>query len=194
MDGVSADLHAPRRSDATRNRAAIVEAARQLLGDSADFPMSEVARRAGVGQGTLYRNFPDRNHLAAAVLEDEVDQIEQLASRHVDDPDAFFVLLRAMTEAIARSNALPELARRDAAVDVALERSRKRIRALLSGPLRAAKGAGSVRRDLVLDDVFILLWMIRGANTLAYDQASRVAIASRALTLVLDGVLPSGRP
>jgi hypothetical protein len=66
-----------------------------------------------------------------------------------------------MAEAIARSNALPELARREPAVDTALERSRERVRALLAGPLRIAKTAGSVRRDLALDDVFMLLWMVR---------------------------------
>ncbi len=185
-------VQAPRRSDAQRNREALLEAARQLFAESAEFPMSEVARRAGVGQGTLYRNFPDRTHLAAALMEDEVDQLERLASQHVDDPDAFFVLLRAMAETMARSNTLPELARRDPTVDSALEASRNRVRGFMAGPLRAAKAAGSVRRDLTLDDLLVVLWMIRGASLLAADPVARAATLSRALTLALDGVTPPG--
>ena len=96
----------PKRKDARRNREAILEAARELFADSSDFPMAEVARRAGVGHGTLYRNFPDRTYLAASIMADEVDRLERLGAEHADDPDAFFVLLRRMTEAMARSSAL----------------------------------------------------------------------------------------
>ena len=68
---VSATSQAPRRKDAQRNREAILAAARALFAECADVPMCEVARRAGVGQATLYRNFPDRGDLAAALLLEE---------------------------------------------------------------------------------------------------------------------------
>ena len=58
----------PLRKDAQRNREAILAAARELFAESADVPMYEIARRAGVGQATLYRNFPDRRNLAASLL------------------------------------------------------------------------------------------------------------------------------
>ena len=94
--------NAPKRKDARRNREAILSAARELFADSADVPMYEVARRAGVGQATLYRNFPDRRDLAAALLLEEMEHTEQLAAEHAGDPDAFFVLVRSVVETIAR--------------------------------------------------------------------------------------------
>lgn len=178
----------PKRSDARRNREAILAAARQLLATSPDFTMSQVAQRAGVGQGTLYRNFPDRSHLTAAVMENEVDQVERLAAEHADDPDAFFVLLRALSETMVRSNALAELAPQDPEVGSALKRGRTRIRQFMAGPLQTAKTNGAVRRDLTLDDTLLVLWMIRGAGLLSTDPVVRAGLLSRALTLALSGI------
>ncbi|CAL9638764.1 TetR/AcrR family transcriptional regulator [Streptomyces sp. Tu 3180] len=65
---------------AAGNRAALVTAAREIYAvHGLDAPLSGIARRAGVGQGVLYRHFPDRNAIAAAVLEENVRQIEQAA-------------------------------------------------------------------------------------------------------------------
>jgi len=182
---------APKRKDAQRNREAILSAARELFADCADVPMYEVARRAGVGQATLYRNFPDRRDLAAAVLLDEMEHTEQLAADHADDPDAFFVLLRNIVETIARFHALGELAREDACLGSALDARRRRLRELLKEPLRAAKAAGTVRCDLTIDDVFVVVLMIRGAIDAAEGPADRAAAAGRALALLLDGLTPS---
>src|SRR5579872_5474804 len=88
------------RKDAKRNREAILQAARELFAESADVAMCEIARRAGVGQATLYRNFPDRSAVAAEILGEHVERVAQLAADHADDPDAFFVLLRALVESM----------------------------------------------------------------------------------------------
>jgi len=61
-----------------------LDAARELFAECADVPMYEVARRAKVGQATLYRNFPDRRNLAAALLAEHMEQTEQLAAAHGD--------------------------------------------------------------------------------------------------------------
>ena len=188
---VTATSKAPRRKDARRNREAILVAARGLFADCADVPMYEVARRAGVGQATLYRNFPDRRDLAAALLLEEMEHTEQLAADHDGDPDAFFVLLRNVVETIARFHALGELAREDACLGSALESRRRRLRELLKEPLRAAKAAGTVRCDVTIDDVFLVVLMVRGAIDAADAPAGRAAAASRALALLLDGVTPS---
>jgi AcrR family transcriptional regulator len=63
------------RADAVANRARIVDAARSLLVDTGDVPMNAVARAAGVGQGTLYRNFPTREALLATVYQRDVDEL-----------------------------------------------------------------------------------------------------------------------
>src|SRR5580693_5422870 len=122
---------APKRKDAQRNREAIVSAARELFSECADVPMYEVARRAGVGQATLYRNFPDRRNLAAALIAEHMERAERLAAEHSGDPDAFFVLLRDIAETMASSHALGELAREDACLGSALERRRRRLAELL---------------------------------------------------------------
>jgi len=173
-----------------RNRKAILDAARELFADSADVSMCEVARRAGVGQATLYRNFPDRRALAAEVLVEQLERISQLAAECADDPDAFFVLLRSLVEGTADLFALGELARGDACVGSRLERDRQRIAELMKRPLSDAKAAGALRRDTSLDDVFLVLLMARGAMTRAHGAAARAAAANRALTLALDGLVP----
>jgi AcrR family transcriptional regulator len=178
------------RKDARRNREAILRAARELFAESADVAMCEVARRAGVGQATLYRNFPDRSALAAEVLSEQVERVAQLAAEHADDTDAFFVLLRALVEAMVHLYALSELAREDVCVGSRLEHERQRIAELLKRPLCDAKAAGTLRRDTSLDDVFLVLLMARGAMERAPGAAARAAAVSRVLTLALDGLVP----
>jgi AcrR family transcriptional regulator len=190
--GMTLPAQVQRRKDAQRNREAIIEVARALFADSPDFPMSEVAKRAGVGQGTLYRNFADRSRLAIAVMEDEVNHLEALAVQHAGDADAFFFLVRALAEGMARTPALGELASRDPRVHPAQDLARSRMGALMAEPLRQAKENGTVRRDFTLDDLVVVLWMLRGASLLSRDPASRGALVSRALTLAFDGIAPRG--
>lgn len=178
----------PLRKDAQRNRAAIVSAARELFAESADVPMYEVARQAGVGQATLYRNFPDRRDLAAAVLDDYVVHTEELAAEHAGDPDAFFVLLRSVVERTSRFHTLAEIAREEMCLGSQLGQCRARLTALMKEPLRDAKAAGTVRRDLTMADVFLVLSMVKGAVGGAEDAPGRVEAAGRALTLLFDGV------
>jgi AcrR family transcriptional regulator len=153
--------------------------------------MYEVARRAGVGQATLYRNFPDRRNLAAAIVAEHMERAEQLAAEHSGDPDAFFVLLRDISEIMAGFHTLGELAREDACIGSALDRFRRRLAELMKDPLRTAKAAGTLRRDLTIDDVFLVVSIIKGAVEGADGPAARAAAASRALALLLDGLMPS---
>jgi AcrR family transcriptional regulator len=182
----------PQRRDARRNREAILEAARELFAESADVAMCEVARRAGVGQATLYRNFPDRRALAAEIIDEHVERLARTAEQNAGDPAAFFVLLRALVEGVVHLYAVSELAREDACVDSQLERSRQRVAEVLKGPLREAKAAGILRRDISLDDVFLVVLMARGAMQRAQGASARASAANRALTLALDGLVPPG--
>ena len=188
---MAAATQTPRRKDAQRNREAIIAAARELFAECADAPLYEVARRAGVGQATLYRNFPDRRDLAAALLLEEMKHTEQLAADHAGDPDAFFVLLRNIVDTSARFRPLGELAREDSCLGSELHSRRRRLRELLVEPLRAAKAAGTVRCDVTIDDVFLVVLMVKGAIEGVDGPAARAAAASRALALLLDGMTPS---
>jgi AcrR family transcriptional regulator len=178
------------RKDARRNREAILDAARELFAESADVAMCEVARRAGVGQATLYRNFPDRRALAAEILGEHVERVGLLAAEHAGDPHAFFVLLRSLVESMVHLYAVSELAREDACVGSQLERDRQRIAELMKRPLQEAKAVGALRRDMAIDDVFLVLLMARGAMERAHGASARAAAASRVLTLALDGLVP----
>jgi AcrR family transcriptional regulator len=178
------------RTDAKRNREAILDAARELFADSTDVPMCEIARRAGVGQATLYRNFPDRNALVAEILGEHVDRMARLAEECADDPNAFFVLLRRLVEGVVDLYALGELARQDTNVDSQIELARQRIGEFIKQPLNEAKAAGALRRDASIEDVFLVLAMVRGAMVRATSAAARAAAAHRVLTLALDGLVP----
>src|SRR5262249_49952001 len=173
-----------------RSRDAIRQAARELFAESANVAMCEVARRAGVGQATLYRNFPDRSALAGEILSEHVGRIAELAAEHDDDPDAFFVLLRALVEATAHLYAISELGRVDAGMGTRLEQERRRIAELLKRPLHDAKAAGTLRRDTTMDDAFPVLLMARAAMERAPGSAARAAAVHRVLTLALDGLVP----
>jgi AcrR family transcriptional regulator len=175
------------RSDAMRNREAILEAGRELFADSADVAMCQVARRAGVGQATLYRHFPDRGALAAEILGERIERFAALAADHEDDPDAFFVLLRALIDAMAGVYALAQIAREDARTDERLTRNRRIIVEVMKGPMRDAKAAGTLRRDLSVDDLFLMLSMARGAMAGAHGVAGRSEAGHRCLALMLGG-------
>jgi AcrR family transcriptional regulator len=177
-----------RRRDARDNREAILEAARALFADSADVAMCQVARRAGVGQATLYRNFPSRGALAAEILDEHVERIAALAAEHAGRPDAFFVLLRGLIDGMVNLYGVAVIARRDTETDSQLQTSRARIAELLKGPIADAKAAGTLRPDFSADDVFLLLAMGRGPMEGLADSSARSAIAHRVLALILGGI------
>jgi AcrR family transcriptional regulator len=180
------------RRDARDNRQAIVDAARDLFADSIEVPMSQVASRAGVGQATLYRNFPSRGALAAEILDEHVDRVASLAADHAGEPDAFFIILRSLIDGMVGLYGFAALARADETTDEHLKLARRKLAALLKDPLRDAKAAGTLRRDISVDDVFLLLAMARGAMADLADSAARSAVAHRVLALLLRGVESTG--
>ncbi len=176
------------RRDARDNRAAILDAARELFADSADVAMCQVARRAGVGQGTIYRHFPSRSALAAEILDEYIVRFEALAAAEQGRPDAFFVLLRSLFDGMVDLYGLAVLARNDTETDTHLKRNRELIAELLELPLRDAKVAATLRPDLTVADVFLIFAMARGAMEGLPDRAARSAVAQRVMELAMAGV------
>jgi AcrR family transcriptional regulator len=81
------------RADAQRNHDAVLAAAKVVFAQAgADAPMDDVARAAGVGKGTLYRRFPTREHLFAAILQDRVNELDASAQRALDATDVWQAL------------------------------------------------------------------------------------------------------
>jgi AcrR family transcriptional regulator len=186
---MTAPSHPPLRKDAQRNHDAILDAARELFAESADVAMYEIARHAGVGQATLYRHFPDRRAVALALFGEQIDRLERLADEHAGDPDAFFVLLRGIVDAQARFHGLVDCLRDSSGEKPAeMELFKQRFVVLIRTTLRDAKAAGALRRDVTLEDVFLVVAMVEGALSKADGPSGRAAAATRALTLTLDGL------
>src|SRR4051794_16351982 len=77
------------RADAARNAGRLLAAARQLIEERGpDVPIDDIARRAGLGNATLYRHYPTRSDLLAAVYADEVAELCRRGTELLDDPDA----------------------------------------------------------------------------------------------------------
>ncbi|MBG0567125.1 TetR/AcrR family transcriptional regulator [Actinoplanes aureus] len=180
-----------RRRDAQRNRAAILEAASEVLaGGDVVALMPEIARRAGVGQATLYRHFADRHALLAAVLSYQLDLLDARVVAHAQHPAEFRSLLREVLHHQIEMRGLVSLVRRlEPAVQ---ERYRQRVIAAFAVPLRRAREHGYVRADLVPEDLALLLTMVQGVTEAAADVAAARAAADRSIDLMLDGVFRAG--
>ncbi|WP_257004597.1 TetR/AcrR family transcriptional regulator [Streptomyces sp. Tue6028] len=184
----------PLRSDAQRNRERILEVALAELTRSADAPLSAIAKKAGVGQGTFYRNFPNREALVLEVYRYEVQQVADAAAKLLEThpPDQ---ALREWMDRLAQY-AMAKAGLADA-LRTATSVARGTLTRLGHGPvahavtllLKANEEAGTIRPGVTPDD-FILaiagLWQIDPHG----DWQPR---AERLLDLVMDG-LRAGAP
>ncbi|MGI5270217.1 TetR family transcriptional regulator [Nonomuraea sp. CA-218870] len=165
-------------SAAAANRAALVTAARELFATTGfDAPLSAVARRAGVGQGSLYRHFPDRASLALAVFEGNVAELESLAAEPATTLDDLFARIIEQTVAsVAFLDVVTSADERMAAV-------RHRVTELLAAKLDQARRDGAVRADVTTGDLLLVVGMLAGVlkRTPAADLS---AVAARAWTLL----------
>jgi AcrR family transcriptional regulator len=150
----------PRRADARRNRERILRAAYEAFAAEGRLvPLDDIARRAGVGAGTVYRNFPTKEALFAAVVSDRVEQIvaEAEALGDAADPGAAFhgfvtkIVRRAMV-----NHALSEALAADLG-DFDVCGADARFTAALDVLLRRAQAAGAVRGDVGVQDVRALM-------------------------------------
>ena len=167
---------------AEANRLALIAAGRRLFAARGyDVPLSAIAREAGVGQGVLYRHFPDRLTLALAVFSQNIAALERLADTERGD-DAFGVLMAhllgsvvesaAFVDAVVHAREIPEF---DGAA---------RVNALLDEPLARAKLAGLVRADLTVPDAVLLVRLAYGAVVTHPEPDSARAAVLRAVALV----------
>lgn len=146
-----------RRVDAERNRAKILAVAREAFDERGAEPsMAEIARRAGVGMATLYRNFPGRLDLILALYRDQVDEICAAASRVVGETpgQVFFAWLEQFHAAGARKGPLASVLLTSTGGDLSvLDESRSRVVAAGQPLFAAAQRSGEVRDDLPLKQV-----------------------------------------
>ena len=124
-----------------------------------------------------------------ALAAEQLDGLERLAASSAGDPDAFFVLLRGIVDIQARCHGgLHDILQEGPNARSGLEQFNQRLVELLRRPIQDAKAAGTLRPDLTVDDVVLLMAMIHGALDAIADPAGRATAASRALTLTIDGL------
>ena len=139
------------------NRRALIEAAREVFAESGfAAPLSSVARRAGVGQGSLYRHFPDRIALALAVFDENLEDLEALAAT---EQATLGDLFDAVTAQAMGSIALIDMISA-AADDPRAEHLRTRITAVIEVILARDTGAGRVGEHVEAADVLLAISMV----------------------------------
>jgi AcrR family transcriptional regulator len=162
------------------NRRALIAAAREVFtSDGYAAPLSAVARRAGVGQGSLYRHFPTRVALAVAVFDENISELENVARRPATSLDD---LLERIIEQAVVSTALIDLVSGERA-DPWVQHLETRITAVVSQVVAREKDAGRIGQAVAVDDVLLAISMLAGlvARTPAGE---RNAIAHRAWSLL----------
>jgi len=149
------------RADAARNRAAIIEAAREVFAEHGlEAPLEEIAGRAGVGIATLYRRFPGREQLIAAALVEKVTQYAEAAADALAaaDPWAGFVgYVYRICELQAADRGLSDLLSMTLSADGHIEELRAMANARVVELIDRAKAAGRLREDFVGEDLLLLL-------------------------------------
>ncbi len=181
-----------RRKDAVRNRGLLCRAAAEVFRElGADAPLDLVARRAGLGRGTLYRHFPDRGALLSALIEDRFATLDQFAAGYPGDDlvERLLVeicgLLEDVPGLMAAIRGQASARERFAVVSANTEK-------LLEVALGRAQRAGVVRSDVGLDDLLVTFAMFDGA-VLAGTRRSATDFHRRALALTLRGLRPAAR-
>ncbi|MFF6827343.1 TetR family transcriptional regulator [Streptomyces longwoodensis] len=172
------------RSDARENRARILAAAREALAADGSTSMNQIAQRAGVGAGTLYRNFPTRESLVLAVYQDEVARItgtvQDLLAR-MPPLEALRHWTTGLVEAMRRKHGLGD-ALGPGAHQAISEQSYGPVIAAITQLLDAGKKDGSIRPDADPGDFLQLTGALWRAASSPEDRAPHM------LALVLDGL------
>jgi AcrR family transcriptional regulator len=188
VDGTSVR---PLRADARRNHERLVTAAHAVFAEAGpEASLNEVARRAGVGPGTLYRHFPTRRALLTAVLRDRIEALcgraDELLTLDSAD-DALADWLRAFLTHARGSQGLGSALMIEEPDELGFD-CHQRIRDAATTLLANAQQAGTARADLSPDDLLQLVVGIALATTRGEDADQ----PDRLLALVLDAV--SSRP
>ena len=178
------------RADAVRNRERVLEVAdRVFSAEGMGVPTDEIARRAGVGPGTLYRHFPTKEALFMAVavkrVNESIAEARRLAER--DDPAAaLFDYLRSLgAQFQARRNLIEVMATGGQSLHQTHPKLARELNNAVGALLTRAQAAGEVRKDVAVTDVMNLVVGVFSATT-QFANDSRAA--DRLLKVVFDGL------
>jgi AcrR family transcriptional regulator len=180
----------PLRKDAERNRQRILVAAAELFGERGlHVTLDAVAERAGVGVGTVYRRFPDKEALIEALFEERIDEVRAIADAACAIPDPWDALVFFFDKAVAMhgdDRALKELVFSTAHGQDRVARARDRIAPVVTRLVERAQASGQLREDVAVTDVPMIQLMLTAVMEYAGDVAPE--LWRRYLAIVLDGL------
>jgi AcrR family transcriptional regulator len=189
---VSSTEPKPQRADAVRNRERIVDAARELFAECGEATqMDDVARRAQVGVGTVYRHFPTKAALHGELMAAKFRHHAEAARRWSREPDgwtAFEGLLRDSFAAMATDASLRQrlMWPEDGEALAAAEAERLILAQVVGEIIARAQAEGRLRPDFGVDDMPAL--MCSAGSVIAAGQVSPVVVADRFLELLIDAL------
>jgi AcrR family transcriptional regulator len=181
------------RRDALRNRQLLIEAATEVLREQGlEAPLDEIARRAGVGNATLYRRFPTREDLFEAVFEKAGEEFREIGERVLAIEDGWTGLSEFLTEAcgfMSDDRGLCEVMTQRMSFSPVCNEIRAYGDKVLAELLSRAQRQGTVRADLQLTDLLFIMTSLQGviaASDTVFPDAWR-----RHLVITLDGLRPA---
>jgi AcrR family transcriptional regulator len=178
------------RADAARNRGRLLEAAAAAFAEQGlDVPVAEIARRAGVGPGTLFRHFASKDDLIVAIVEQRLEEVQALARQANEHDDPWAGLVEFMTaagELQAADRGLIDAIRPRVLENPALHACRGELFDILGELLERGQAAGAVRDDLAAGDLAFLVNAVARAGD-AFPGADP-RIWRRYLAIVIDGL------
>ncbi|WP_441246955.1 TetR/AcrR family transcriptional regulator [Kitasatospora sp. McL0602] len=185
-----------RQKEADRNDERVLRAAREVFAELGwNAPVSEIARRAGVGMGSLYRRYPAKEDLAQALRMQGMDELTALARRaaseHADPWTALASFLRAALSAPDAGSLLPLIGGRLPATEE-IDAASGRLKAALDGLVDAAHRSGALRADVSSADLPLLLSHLSPRLPTAAERATELHL--RYLDLVLLGLQNPSTP
>lgn len=183
----------PLRRDAERNRQLILQAGRELFAERGlAVSLDDIASRAGVGVGTVYRRFATRDDLVDALFHDRIDELVANADEalQLDDPwKSIEHLLFGYMEIQAGDRSFGPVVMTNAHGRGGLDRARVQLKPRVDEIIKRAKEAGVVRPDLEATDIPMIILTVGQLQNAARDVAPDAW--RRHLTIILDGLRPS---
>jgi AcrR family transcriptional regulator len=179
----------PLRKDAARNRALLIEAARQVFAERGlEASLDDIAHRAGLGVGTAYRHFANKYELAQAIFAEAIGEVVELATRCAQAPDAWHGIVTFL-EGTAELQTV-DRGLREVLMGVHDSEHMDRVHDQFTEPLRTmvgrAKRAGQVRPDLEATDLGVVLIMLCTVADVTAEAAPD--LWRRYLPMLLDGL------
>jgi AcrR family transcriptional regulator len=188
------DLERPLRADAARNRELILQTARKCFAERGlSVTLNDIAHEAGVGVGTVYRRFADKDSLIEALLATKFEAMNEAAARAADEIDpreALRVYLMGVFEFRARDRALADAIVRAGKARPSIVQERDRLETQVSAIIERAETAGVVRAGFDYRDLPMLTSMVGAVadSTRAHDPNAWRRYAE----VLIEGVLPGG--